>query len=290
MKHHLLYSLIALVFAHTALAQKQAVTVNTVIEAENNFNQLVAAKGIKGGFLEVADPEGIVFKPNAVKITDFYNNIAMQAGSLTWHPQFARIALSGDLAVTAGPYMYQNGSNDTDKVFGEYVSVWRLSADNKLRLLIDLGIQHPEPESVEKDDYAEPIDTTKISTAGQDPFNGKKIIMATDNAFNYAMSESTLASYNEFMAPQGRYYFPGFEPIMGPKAVMKFINNEAISVSAETTSAGRSASNDLAYSYGTARIKKGLLVSNYNYVRIWQVDKDHRWNVLLEIFSAIEND
>lgn len=290
MKYYLLYLVILGAFVNTAFAQKQAVSVNAVIEAEKNFMQEVAAKGIKGGFLEVADPEGIVFKPNAVKITDFYNKIDKQVGSLSWHPQFARISLSGDLAITAGPYVYQNGSNDTDKVFGEYVSVWKLNADNQLKLMIDLGIQHPEPENVEQDDYAEPIDSGGRSADNKDPFSSKKVIMATDNAFNYAMSESTLASYNEFMAPGGRYYFPGFEPLVGPKAVMKFINNEGISVSAETTSAGRSASNDLAYSYGTARIKKGLLVSNYNYVRIWQVDNNHRWNILLEIFSAIEND
>jgi hypothetical protein len=51
---------------------------------------------------------------------------------------------------------------------------------------------------------------------------------------------------------------------------------------------GRSTSNDLAYSYGRARIKKGEIVSNYNYVRIWEIDKEHKWNVILEVFSAVE--
>ena len=34
--------------------------------------------------------------------------------------------------------------------------------------------------------------------------------------------------------------------------------------------------------------KKGEIVSNYNYVRIWEIDSDHKWNVLLEVFSAVE--
>jgi hypothetical protein len=72
---------------------------------------------------------------------------------------------------------------------------------------------------------------------------------------------------------------------------MKFIQNEAITMTAQTTGAGRSTSNDLAYTYGKARIKKGEVVSDYNYVRIWQIDnKSHEWNILLEIFSAIENE
>ncbi len=40
--------------------------------------------------------------------------------------------------------------------------------------------------------------------------------------------------------------------------------------------------------YDRARIKKGNVVSNYNYVRIWEIDKDHKWDVLLEVFSAVE--
>jgi hypothetical protein len=92
------------------------------------------------------------------------------------------------------------------------------------------------------------------------------------------------------LSPEGRYYFPGFEPMTGQDKVMKFIDNEAISITAQTTNGGRSTSNDLAYTYGQARIKKGDIVSNYNYVRIWELDADHKWDILLEVFSAVENE
>ncbi len=114
--------------------------------------------------------------------------------------------------------------------------------------------------------------------------------MSTDNLFNHSLSISTLACYKEFLSPDGRYYFPGFEPITGQLNVMKFIQNEGITMSAQTTGAGRSTSNDLAYTYGKARIKKGEVVSDYNYVRVWQIDATHKWDILLEIFSAIENE
>jgi hypothetical protein len=90
------------------------------------------------------------------------------------------------------------------------------------------------------------------------------------------------------LSPEGRYYFPGFEPIIGQDKVMKFIDNEAITISAETTDGGRSTSNDLAYTYGKARIKKGDIVSDYNYVRIWEIDAGHKWDILLEVFSSVE--
>ena len=290
MKTILLAAFFSIVYVELAVAQTGPAKVSAVIDAENNFNRLIERKGIKGGFLAVADPEGIVFKPNAVKITDFYSNIDKQPGTLVWHPNFARTSVNGDLAFTAGSYIYQNGRSDTDKVYGDYVSIWRRDdADSKLKLLVDLGIQHPEAEQSALIDFKDP-EATKLVAASKDPFGGKKIIMATDNIFNHSLSISTLAAYKEFLSPEGRYYFPGFEPMTGQERVMKFINNEDINITAETTNAARSTSNDLAYSYGTARIKKGNVVSNYNYVRIWQLDAAHKWDILLEVFSAIENE
>jgi len=269
-------------------AQKGPAKVSTVVEAEDSFNKLVARKGIKEGFLAVADPEGIVFRPKVVKITDFYSTVEKQPGTLQWQPKFARISYNGDLAFTAGPYVYLNGKNEDDKVYGDYVSVWHADSDGKLKLLIDLGIQHPEMEKEATIDFKEP-DASKKPVLNKDPFNGKTIILNTDKTMNQALTMSSLGAYKEFLSPEGRYYFPGFDPMTGTDRVLKFLNNEAISISAETISGGRSTSNDLAYSYGRARIKKGNIVSNFNYVRIWELDASHKWNILLEIFSAIEN-
>ncbi len=289
MKRIVLAALILLGLSQVVSAQTAPADVNKVIDAEKNFNKLVERKGIKEGFLAVADPEGIVFKPDAVKITDFYSHIDKQPGTLTWQPNFARISVNGDLAFSAGKYVYQNGNNDTDKVFGDYVSIWRADPDNKLKLLIDLGIQHPEAEEEALTDFKNP-DSTKLVAPSKDPFSGKRIIMATDNLFNHSLSISTLASYKEFLSPEGRFYFPGFEPLTGQDRIMKFIDNEDITITAETTNAGRAVSNDLAYTYGKCRIKKGNIVSNYNYVRIWEIDATHKWDILLEVFSAVENE
>jgi hypothetical protein len=289
MKRILLAVVLLSCFGNIVLAQKPPLAkVETVLKTEDDFDKLVARKGIKDAFLEVADLEGIVFKPQPVRIIDFYGNIDKQPGYLAWQPKFARISANGDLAFSAGPYTYQIQKNDSDKVYGDYVSIWRTDLDGKLKLLIDLGIQHPEPESEQVPDFAEP-DSSKLSAPSKDPFNGKNVILATDKTFNHSLTISTVASYKEFLSPEGRSYFPGFEEITGQDQVMKFMDNEAISITAETIDAGRSTSNDLAYSYGTARITKGEVVSNYNYVRIWEIDKDHKWDILLEAFSAIEN-
>lgn len=289
MKKTALATLSFICYSIVSLAQTAPAQVSKVIEAEDAFNKLVARKGIKAGFLAVADPEGIVFKPKIVKITDFYEGVEKQPGILQWTPKIARISYDGDLAFTAGPYVYQNGKSDDDKVYGDYVSVWHDDGEGHLKLLIDAGIQHPEAEKEATTDFKGP-DASKKPIKNKDPFNGKNIIIATDKTLNQALTLSSLGAYKEFLSPEGRYYFPGFEPMMGSDQVLKFLNNEAITIAAETISAGRSTSNDLAYSYGRARIKKGEIVANYNYVRIWELDPaKHTWNILLEVFSAIEN-
>jgi len=272
----------------TATAQTAPANVDKVITTETNFDKLVAKKGIKDGFLEVADPEGIVFKPNAVKITDFYSSIEKQAGNLRWEPKFARISAAGDLAFTAGPYVYQNGKTDDDKVFGDYVSIWRADSEGKLKLLIDLGIQHPEPEQQETTDFKSPDPNQKVLIT-KDFLHAKQLITNTDANFNHSLSIYALGAYKEFLSSEGRFYFPGFEPMAGQDKILRFLESEAINISAETVNAGRSTSGDLAYTYGRARIKKGTIVFNANYVRVWEQDKDHKWNILLEVFSSIEN-
>jgi len=285
MKQIIATSTLIILFCGTIFAQKTEV--KNVVDAEQAFNKAVAKKGIKDGFLSVLDDDGIVFRPKPVNAKDFYTNIEKQPGNLSWEPKFARISANGDLAFSAGPYVYQNGSNDTDKVYGHYVSVWhRSSTDTKLKLLIDLGIQHPEPEQPELVDFKEP-DLSKVSPPSTDPFASKKVVLITDKYVNSSFALSTMATYKEFLSPEGRFYFPGFEPIVGRDKILQFINNEAISVIAETTSVGRADSKDLAYSYGKAQIKKGNITSDYNYVRIWEFDQA-KWNVLLEVFSAIE--
>ncbi|RKR85286.1 hypothetical protein BDD43_5550 [Mucilaginibacter gracilis] len=284
MKTIIASSLLIICLSGMVFAQKAQV--KTVVDADETFDKTVARKGIKDGFLSVLDDEGVVFKPNAVNAKEFYSTIDKQPGNLTWQPKFARISANGDLAFSTGPYTYQNSKADTDKVYGHYVSVWRTSGDSKLKLLINLGVQHPEPEQQEVLDCKEP--EAEVTPPSKDPFKNKRIILATEEQFNHSLTLSAMATYKEFLDEDAHYYFPGFEPFVGKDKIMKFVNNEAISIVAKTTSAGRSASSDLAYSYGVAQIKKGNITADYNYVRIWDMDSQHRWNILLEVFSSVE--
>lgn len=273
-----------------ANAQQNNSQLKDITDAEENFNKQLLRKGINESYLSVLDADGIIFRPQKVNAKAYFEKNEKQPGKLARTTKAVRISANGDLAFTAGPYVLKaENKNDDDDIYGDYVSIWRRDINDNLKLLIDLNIQHPEPEAVQVADLKDPDFSKKSKTAvTKDPFNGRNIIITTDKLFNTSLGISSLSAYKEFLTPEGRYYFPGFQPMIGQDNVLKFLNNQAISISANNVGAGRSSSGDLAYSYGTAEIKKGGLTNQYNYVRIWEIDKNKKWSILLEIFSPFE--
>lgn len=272
-------------FTSLASAQKTA-QVKEVLETEKEFNKVVSQKGIRDGSLAVLDADAMVFKPEPIAAKTYFDSSPKIAGKLVAIPKIARISANGDLAFTAGTYSIKdNGTEDAE--YGEYLNIWKTDLYEKLKLLFSINMQHPEPKQDQIVDFKDPFTTAK-HTITKDPFSSRNIITTTDKLFNTSLGISSVSAYKEFLTLDGRYFFPGFEPVIGQDKVLQFIGNQAISIEALNTGAGRALSGDLAYSYGKAKIKKGEITNNYNYIRIWEPDKSHKWNILTEIFSPIE--
>lgn len=270
------------------LASAQKITqVKEVLDAEKDFNKAIAQKGIRDGFLAVTEPDALVFKPEPVTAKTYYTGSEKIPGKLIVTPKIARISANGDMAFTAGSYtLKDNGSEDA--IYGEYASIWRTDVYGKLKLIFNIDMEHPEPKITQIVDFKDAAGIAK-RISSKDPFAGRNIIITTDKLFNSSLGLSSISAYKEFLTLDGRYYFPGFEPVIGQDKILQFVSNQAISIEALNTGAGRALSSDLAYSYGKAKIKKGEITNNYNYIRIWEPDnKSHKWNILVEIFSPIE--
>ncbi|WP_419802725.1 hypothetical protein [Mucilaginibacter sp.] len=273
-----------LCFGQLAKAQKTAQT-KTVLEAEKDYNRAVSQKGIRDGSLSEMDADAMVFKPEPVLAKTYYSGINKTAAKLALTPTMARISANGDLAFTAGSYTLKNSGDD--EAYGEYLSIWRPDLSGKLKMIFNIDLQHPETKEAQIVDFKEPV-TNAVRTVNKDPFTGKNIIITTDKLFNSSLNFSSVSAYKEFLTLDSRYFFPGFEPVIGQDKVLQFISNQAISIQALNTGAGRASSNDLAYSYGKATIKKGEVTNKYNYIRIWEPDNAHKWNILAEFFSPID--
>ncbi|RYE35999.1 MAG: hypothetical protein EOP42_04970 [Sphingobacteriaceae bacterium] len=273
-----------LCFTQLAEAQKTA-QIKTVLDAEKDYNHVLAQKGIRDGSLSVVDADAMVFKPEPILAKTYYTGTEKSAGKLTVTPTIARISANGDLAFSAGSYIIKNTNDDAD--YGEYLSIWRTDLSGKLKMIFNIDMQHPETKETPIVDFKEP-DIAASKTVNKDPFTGKNIIITTDKLFNSSLNFSSVSAYKEFLTLDGRYFFPGFEPVIGQDKILQFVSNQAISIEALNTGAGRAVSSDLAYSYGKATIKKGEVSNKYNYIRIWEPDSKHKWNILTEIFSPAD--
>ncbi len=273
-----------LCFGQLTKAQKTAQT-KTVLEAEKDYNRAVSQKGIRDGSLAEMDADAMVFKPEPVLAKTYYTSTDKNSGKLTVTPTMARISANGDLAFTAGSYILKNNNDDVD--YGEYLSIWRPDLSGKLKMIFNIDMQHPETKETPIVDFKEPT-VAASRTINKDPFTGKNIIITTDKLFNSSLNFSSVSAYKEFLTLDGRYFFPGFEPVIGQDKILQFVSNQAISIEALNTGGGRASSSDLAYSYGKATIKKGEITNKYNYIRIWEPDNAHKWNILAEIFSPAD--
>jgi ketosteroid isomerase-like protein len=112
-----------------------------IMRADRAFSALSELKGMKEAFLEYADSSAVLLRPGYFPIVgkdvfEYLNNQNDSGTLLTWSPENAGMAISGDLGYTYGIYTFKT----TDTVMqGTYVTIWQRQADGSWKYLLDAG-------------------------------------------------------------------------------------------------------------------------------------------------------
>lgn len=267
-----------LVFTLNSNAQKANGTVRSLINAEDFFSLISFKKGLNEGYLKVADDKGVTFRPDPVDIKQFYKKEKKAEYSITWKPEYARISKKGDLGFTTGPYELHTENN---KYYGHYLSVWK-SNKNKWKLVLDVSIPHAKPDSVLKYEYYDPVDYKYSRLIGPQKIKMREdIVLNTDILLGKTLKMSGNKSFSEFYDPKVRLYFPEYLPVLGKLKALDFLEKKNLEVTSIPSTADRALSGDLAYTYGKATISS----KNYNYVRIWRLDDEMKWNIIIDLYA-----
>lgn len=283
MRHICILCSILLFAFRPGLAQTSNGEVSSLVAAENYFAGIAKEKGIKKAFLTVSDDKTIVFRPDAVKAVDFFDRHYNDTGELSWRPALAKISKSGDWGFTTGPFEY---TADEKTSYGSYLSVWKTNSKGVWKLALDLGITHPKPKKEPELLFTDPASTRffrQRSAARQK--QREEMILTTDQLFSKTLAKYNNLAYNVFLADNARLLFPGNQPIIGKRAITDFLRYQELEVNTEPLKADRATGSDLAFTYGSASINQKGAVKKYNYVRIWEVQDGHKWNVIVEIFT-----
>lgn len=260
-----------------AFAQKNNKTVASLVKAQSSFNTKANKETIQKAFLGFIDLNCIIFKPQPTSAKEYYQT-KNDLGKLSWKPEYAMIAKSGDFGFTTGQYVY----NDFEKkTYGHYISVWKADKNKKWKLILDATSPHKQPLKELPEVFLDPDDYNYPKLIGPQKIKMREeIVFSTDELLGKSLSDSGNYSLNEFYDNSVRLYFPNHLPEFGKAAALAFIAKQKLNITSKPIATDRAFSGDLAYTYGEALINN----SKYYYVRIWQIDASKKWNIIIDAY------
>lgn len=270
----------------------------SLIEAERAFSRLAEAKGVREAFLTCLAPDSVVFRPGPVEGRPVYEKMdPANPTVLTWEPEVAEVAASGELGYTSGPYQVRPGRGAEPTGFGHYVSIWKKQPDGAWKVLLDIGVQHERPAMLA------PVGTvaTPASVAGGEALSPNALrdaeFVLGERAGTFIKEAGTKGLRKALTAAATddvRVLRPGRFPAVGKKALKDLIPAAAgrvIRRSPERRAAYQVVvawSGDLACSYGTTELWKDQTTAETTaYLRIWRKDVSGRWKICLDIELAV---
>lgn len=257
--------------------------VKSLVEAEREFSKTSEKKGIREAFLAFLADDALLFRPNPVNGRQYMTDQPEDNGKLTWTPIFAEVSSAGDLGYTTGPYEYRPlGSEAVGH--GHYVSVWKKQPGSKWRVVIDLGIVHPQPEAL----------PTEVSTparagalAGADAKASRAALLSTDAAFSgVSADQGMLAAYEAYAAEDIRFYRMSSFPQVGKDAMRAALGSTGGRLTWKPSGGEVAKSGDLGVTYGVTESLpgkvQGVSPSTGSYVRIWRRQAEG-WKLVLDL-------
>jgi ketosteroid isomerase-like protein len=273
----------------------RAAALASLIAAERNFARTSEEKGIREAFLTWLAADAIVFRPEPVEGRPVYESMdPAHPAVLTWRPEFAEVAASGELGYTTGPYELRPRRGAEPSAFGHYVSVWKKQLDGGWKVIFDIGVQHDRPGTpLPAEEVGSPAASGKAGLLSPEQLRDEISAFSPMAAsFDAKASGDGLRRFLSKSATEDiRVYRPGKPPSIG-RAQIKGIVGAGDGLVAGGTHDNRARSHcdmawsgDLAYSYGTffyirRETRKAETVS---FLRLWRRDASGPWKVCLDI-------
>ena len=81
---------------------------------------------------------------------------------LSWEPKIIRVASSGQLAVSTGPYLLQGDSGKRSS--GYFLSIWRRQSGGEWKVAADIGVAAPPAPELPEDfhSYDDSFDSAQL--------------------------------------------------------------------------------------------------------------------------------
>ena len=246
----------------------------SVVEAEKAFARAGVERGIRESFLQFFADDSIIFAPEPKDAKKFYTSYEEKGRKLIWQPIFATIANSGELGLTTGPWEMQKSKTDgTPIAYGHFVSIWKKQADNSWKVVLDVGIDHPQPPKPGE---------VQLSLPNASP-SGESELAKKEELFEKTLKSDAGAAVLGSASPDIRVYRNGSFPAVGKDAANAILASDHGKMTRKNSGGGISKSGDLAYRYGSYSGEGGNAVEPGYYLTIWQADRSGDWKIILDL-------
>jgi ketosteroid isomerase-like protein len=263
-----------------------------MVDTERAFARMSEEKGTRPAFMAFIAPDGILFRPKAVKGKQFMLDHpvppAEKRDLLSWAPSFAEVSRAGDMGYTFGPWQYKSDIRGARPVaWGHFVTIWKKQADGSWKFAVDLGISHPEPPAT-----ALPMAASKKQTRPGKSFVSNELerakLVAVERSFsNDSLSRGAQKAFLSHASPDVYVFREDKMPFTGRAQVPTAIPVGLFKWSWEPEGWDVSSSGDLGYSYGTYVLQSSpSQTETGNYFRIWK-KQGGVWRVVVDVANPV---
>jgi ketosteroid isomerase-like protein len=274
-------------------AQSSSRSLQTLIETERAFSHLSEEKGTREAFLTFLADDSVVFLPRHVPGKKAYEDLPNDSPTLlTWEPAYAEVSPAGDLGYTTGPYQAGNRTNRSAPLrFGHYVSLWQKQPTGLWRVVLDIGIGHPQPgfkplEVMIKKDLRRPRRLVRV-----DKLRELNLLLKVESEFAAkAAAEGILAAYLAYSDEDVWIFRDGRPPSRGTEALRGEFSGRPRIKSWEPVDGDVSRYGALGFIFGTEESggsEAAALPIVSNYLRIWRKNRAGLWKIALDLTVPI---
>jgi hypothetical protein len=265
--------LLALAFLHLpiAVAEDLSAEARIVAQAERAFSARCVEIGIRDSFLEYFVSNAIHFEPEPrLARPDLERESRSTEIRLTWEPKIIRVANSGRLAVSTGPYLLQSKAGKQS--FGYFLSIWRKQSGGEWRVSADIGIPAPPCSDFPEDFQA--ISDPSVS----EPSGRSELLAFEKQQFKPDVDIDTI--YRSIALPETILERANLPLMNGEVKYDAFLTTQKTR-NTQLSQSGGDVSGNLGFTYGTESVEG----SRAAYLRVW-VWRQPRWWLLFDVATA----
>jgi ketosteroid isomerase-like protein len=262
-----------------AAADKRAL--RSLVEAENNFARTSVERGIRASFLQFFAENSIIFAPEPKNGKKFYTYYEDKGLKLMWRPIFATIAASDELGVTTGPWEMQKSKTDSTPIaFGDFLSVWRKQADGAWKVIVDVGVDHPQPGGVPVEPEVLPPSEVPADVS----LDALRRVLEEAEAklgerLQHGAADALLAAASDNI----RVLRQNSLPAVGREAAKRLLSTDDDRMTRKSDGAAMSDAGDLAYRYGSYARGGGNGAADGYYLTIWRTEPNRDWKIIVDL-------